>query len=175
MNRYRLLASQHEQPDPNDPHWKPTKAELAAGAKPPVRKYVKGDIITTDKDLAALFGADKFQLLSGTEGEVFPSQAKFPGGQVSSGFQVSEGAPGDTKPPEIRAESAEDALRLATHQPKHEAAKPEAKPAPAKPKHTSADLHNKTVAELRELAEDEEIDLKHAKTKDELVKAILES
>lgn len=118
MARYRVLAGQHIQADMSQP------IDDATGRRPS-KKFTTGQVVESGTDLVTRFGAGKFQLVGGKPGdeEVFPSQMTFPNGQVAEGFQVSTGEQARREsPPEVRADTAEEARRLAEHKPKGEQA-----------------------------------------------------
>lgn len=72
---FTLLEGQHEQADK-------TKPRLGQDGKPTgrfhVAKFKKGDRIQTDTDLAAKFGANKFQLVGTAEPIVAPEEPQEP-------------------------------------------------------------------------------------------------
>lgn len=103
--KFRLKEGQHVQADRSKPI-------LGADGKPTGRffpqTFNKGQTVSSDTNLAARFGADKFELLSGPDDTVDPhagnrtpgdpvpeiaagSPSHAPGGQVSTGFQVNGG------------------------------------------------------------------------------------
>lgn len=95
--RFKLLAGQHQQADPD---WEPTPAQekvaerTGVPPRPPTKTFTAGQVVESDKDLVALFGHQKFMRLGGrkplgaTRGDAPANQpASFPGGQVSSGRQ----------------------------------------------------------------------------------------
>lgn len=207
MAKYKLVAGQHIQ---NDPDGKP-------------HTYNPGDIVESDTDLINKLGAERFILVSGEEGDRFPSQNAAPQGQVSEGFQVTSGREKEAGPAApIRAETARDAARLAagqpeaereardrtqgiaqeiekkegnqptgegqqatsqqaTHQPTHQpgqrqptqgSSSQEKGRSPTEQKEYHAQLDRMTIQQLKAHAEEEEIDLKGAKTRDEMLKAL---
>lgn len=116
--------------------------------------YKRGDVVLTKSDLGKLNSAvkeDKFQLIQGSEDEVPPV--------VPLDQQVHS--------------VAEYNLWLEQQKKVTPQAAPVAKP--QKVKHTSEELHKKNVAELRELAEDEEIELGGASRKEDIIDAILKA
>lgn len=94
MARYRLLAGQHVAADHSQ---KPVEVKDAAGTvvkRYPTRTYKVGEVVESDTDLAGRFGAEKFKLADGKPGETVEpasSPAVAPGGQVSSGHQITAG------------------------------------------------------------------------------------
>lgn len=71
MARYRLLGGQHVMADTSKPKYQ------VAGSNPPSFRYPTitfkaGDVVETDLDLVARFGANKFQLLGRPEDEPAP-------------------------------------------------------------------------------------------------------
>lgn len=106
----------------------------------------------------------------------------FPGGQVSSGHQVSttgpdglpiSGAMTEDSIPRTREEKIKDPDRqLSKEGAKVESVLKREGAAPKSHHKTDAELHAMTVQELREHAADEEINLHGASSKDDIVKAI---
>jgi hypothetical protein len=140
--RYKLLAGQHQQADPD---WEPSERELKiaerTGIPPraPTRTYSAGDVIESDNDLVEKLGNGKFAYVGP------------PPNKTTS-----------VRPPltddDNRARVDEDARAK-----DHDGDQP---PQPL------ADPTHMTVAELRDLAETEEVDLAGAKTKSEIIEAI---
>lgn len=180
MAKYRLLAGAHEQPDPSKPVLGPdrkpvpgrfqTQRFTATAASKPV--------VESDQDLVALFGPQRFELVGGqaasdaariadlekqiselkarrgaesagglrvpgdpTPDNLVNSPAVAPGGQVSTGFQG--GAPEDAK--KAAATGAGGAEEF------------------------DDGYEEMTVKELREVAAEDEVDLKGATHKDEII------
>lgn len=189
MASYRLLAGQHIQ---DDPDWTPSDAERreadAQGRTPrnPGKTYKAGDVVESETDLAKRFGPEKFQLVGGeiataearvreleeevrllraekagmlgrrTPGDPTPenlerSPAVAPGGQVSTGKQASGGA---FQGPGVRSGPLRPEDDVTVGGPADDG------------------LDDKTVAELKDTAADEEIPLSGATKKDEIVAAI---
>lgn len=97
--KFRLEGGQHVQADKTQKPvvvTSPTTGEKTE--RFPSRTFRKGEIVESDTNLAARFGADKFTLLSGDasdQSDAYPSASVAPGGQVSTGFQqTSGGVPG---------------------------------------------------------------------------------
>lgn len=187
MARYKLLAGQHVQADPD---WQPTDGQrdesrrTGVRPRPPSRVYNAGQVVVSDSDLVAKFGAEKFQLLGPSRGQrttAFPgnpmpgdpvpdvgrtSPSAAPHGQVSTGFQGAETG-GDVEHPShpITAEEAGAA----------EAHAGEDDPPARDFDQEYGSLDAMTVKDLKELAAEEEIDLKGCTHKDEIVAAIREA
>lgn len=183
--RFELLESQHIEADKSKPVLGPDGKPTGRFEK---KTYTKGQLIDTDTDLATKLGANKFRPVGNdggqariaeleaelaaaraalgprTPGDVtalnLSSPAVAPGGQVSTGFQRAAGAQGSApmSPEEAAAhggyggESGESTSESSLEQ--------------------YGDLEDKTVHELRDIAEAEEIDLRGATRKDEILKAI---
>lgn len=129
--------------------------------------HERGSSFDSAKDLAA-FDPVKFERLDDrgrpvaavpAQGEATVLGYQAPGGQVSSGFQTTSGSPegpvsGLVGAPEIHA-------------------KPAVEPqGPRNQQHTKPDLDSMTVEELRALADRENIELRNARSKDEVVNQI---
>lgn len=190
MGQYRVLAGQHVQ---DDPDWEPSEqaredAERAGHRlRNPGKTYKTGDIVESDTDLVQRHGSNKFEAVGGevaasrdriaeleaevkllqsqqatadtgefrTPGDPTPenlakSPAVFLGGQVSTGKQQS--APGG----EGRVPSGPLSTAAATRPKSGDDAK----------------LNAMTVPQLKEYAEDHEIDVRGAKSKDDYLRAI---
>lgn len=173
--RFVVLQGKHSQKEEQlDADGNPRKDKDGNVIRAPVT-YARGSIVESNIDLAARFNAgpnsQKFQKLddedprgkrgrrkSRDEDESEPEYAPnpeqaaavAPGGQVSSGKQATVGGPGvgQISGPLQTA----DALRKQAEE--------------------LPDLDHMTVEQLREYAEDEEIDLKGLHRKDEMVKAV---
>lgn len=159
MASFKLLAGQHIATDPDA---KPlTPEQIKAGARLPSRTYAVGETIVSDDDLVARFGPDKFERIGGGEVQTvapLPTSSA-PGGQVSSGFQSATGTPSGT----VSGPS----------------------PAPEPPAHTphahgphrqqgphSPELERMSMPQLQALAEQEEVDLKDARSKEAMIRAL---
>lgn len=114
VQQFKLLVGHHVGPDMD--------VEEDDNGRRPSKTYGPGDVIRSEVDLVAKLGADKFQLIgteAGAPGTMLPTQSKAPQGQVGTGFQVAEGGAVTGEPPvtpsgiDIRAETAEDAMRMA--------------------------------------------------------------
>lgn len=121
MGLYRVKAGQHIQADPDwEPSEAESIREKETGVptKPRSKVFKKGQVVESDSDLVARFGVEKFEYLgeekaakgakrakkgdgeggmdqAAAEAAHVPpllNQAEFPGGQVSSGFQVASGS-----------------------------------------------------------------------------------
>lgn len=150
MARFRLLASLHEAWD--------LSAEPDANGRFPPRTFRAGEIVESDRDLVAQFGSEKFQLVDGgtTPLKPAPPQAAtvFPGGQVATGRQET------TKGPDGRSISGPENMNPAQRAEVNKNQPP------------VDDLDHMSVKELQDHAAAEEIDLRGAKNKEDLVKAI---
>lgn len=158
-------------------------------------RYTKGAKIESDTDLVEVHGANKFRLVSGqpkvgsglktgtgnpTQGDPTPKNvienpATAPHGQVSTGFQGA--SPEEAR--KILEESGKGQNELPpgqqTEGPKVDEAKyPSLKgqKAPANEREFHACLDRMSVQELKSLAEEEEIDLGSANTKDAIARKI---
>lgn len=177
MPRFKLLAGQHIAADKNAP-------KLDHEGKPTGRfenrTYTKGDVVENDADLVARFGAGKFAYADAadsssriaeleaevarlraqaqvvptargpalmTPGEPTAQQgpAKAPGGQVSTGVQGDVGAANA----QLGAQQGQ-----------------------GQDDFSAESLEEWTVADLRDLAAEEEIDLRGATRKDEIIATI---
>jgi hypothetical protein len=230
VGRYRLVAGQHIQADPD---WEPdeyaVKQAEATGIAPraPSRTYNAGDVVESESDLVAKFGANKFQYLGGKgrkddlgpEGHTMYQQGakgpRLPGdpaeeleetstshaphGQVSTGKQSAtstaqsttsgpmgptdeEGNPVDSKdkvqgqhtvkaggPATIQHEGQASASHQGGQQQPSQSK--QVARAPSKEQYHQQ-LDKMSVSELRKHADEEEIDLKGARTREEMLKAI---
>lgn len=147
MPRYRVLAGTH--------------SDFSADGKFSNMIYKRGDTVLTKSDLGKLNSAgkeDKFQLIPGSEEEVPPV------------LPFSE-----------QVHSVTDYNAWLEKQKKAKLAPPAAAPTPVtpvtpvKPKHSSEELHKLNVTQLRDLAEEEEIELAGASTKEKIIEAILKA
>lgn len=182
MARFKLLAGIHVQADPK---WQPTKAEIeearANGVKlkAPSVTFKQGDTVESDDDLVAKFGSTKFTLLSGKPKVTQPAVRGYvaPHGQVSQGHQeTAGGVPGLQDPieaaeeageaPEVPGDSAAKSALVSSGEQQPDGSKG------ARKATQEEDLDGMTVADLKELADTEEIDLSGAHRKDEIIKAI---
>jgi hypothetical protein len=188
MAKYRLKAGQHEQADKGRP-------KLDALGNPTgrfeVKKFRPGETVESDADLVTLFGSEKFELVgcedqarriaelerelanlrgaqarsSGDDGtggfrvagdptpeNLRNNPATFPGGQVSTGFQGGSD----------RAADNQGATRFEAERGDRDAGGEAA----------DDGLEDMTVPELKKLAEDEEIDLKGAHLKADVLRAV---
>lgn len=168
MARYRVLAGSH--------------SDFSPDGKFSNMIYKRGDIVLTKSDLGKLNSAgkeDKFQLIPGSEDEVPPvlpveeqvhSVAEYNlwlEQQKKQPVKVNTPFSGNT-PPEGQPHTTYDKGQTNTGK-----GAPEANLKPKK--HTSEELHGKTVAELKELAEEEEIELGGASRKEDIIDAILKA
>jgi len=165
MALFKLLVGQHIATDPDSPELTPE--QIKVGAKRPSRTYPEGSTIESDEDLAAKHGAAKFVLLSGTPKKVKGPKVEAsaaPGGQVSTGFQSATGTPqGTISGPALDKEVEGDA--------KAETAE---KGSPPKTREeVEASLQRMNVQQLRNLAQQEGIDLHGKNTKAEIVNHIM--
>lgn len=178
--KFKVIAGIHQGPDPD---WQPpasvalkggkyvdkdgvvaTDPETGRAYRPPTRTYRTGETVTSDTDLAARFGAEKFvrvgKVVDEDEGVPPVGGAAAPHGQVTQGFQSATSLP-DGRTVSGLADRGELKHVL------------EAKgDEPAGRKASAVDLDGMTVAELREHAAAEEIDLHGATHKADIVKAI---
>jgi hypothetical protein len=171
MARYKLLAGQHVAADKskpiNGPDGKPTgRFELVT--------YKAGQVVNSDADLVAKFGAGHFERVDGGDGSqekiaalerelatlksklgtpgdvnadnLLHSPSVAPGGQVSTGWQANSG-PMDP----------DDAERAGANVPEGS---------------DDDDLEGMTVAELRGYAADKDIELHGATHKKEIIAAV---
>lgn len=196
MALFRLLQSQHYQADPN---WKPS-AEDKENAKirgiklrAPSKKFEAGEVVESDIDLTARFGAEKFAPIVAKKGkkgtkddegeddkETLTGEAPTfaaPGGQVAQGKQLTTGsADGGAFTGVDTEERREQGHALAEERKKDQplpvAEKQEKQ---EKTKFTRHELSQMTVGELKQLAKDEDIDLAGAHAKDEIIGAVLKS
>jgi hypothetical protein len=196
MALYRLLVGQHLQADPD---WEPSKMELKAAEasgidpKPPTRTYSAGQLVESETDLVAKCGSEKFQLVSGkptrkvpsassknpTPGDPTPevaatSPAKFPQGQVSTGHQGSTTNPqGETVTGPVGDES------FVTGRGPQSRVAPDAGVEEPAAEEESGDLEVRYgnfdemhVDDLKQVAEAEEIELKGATRKADIIKVL---
>jgi hypothetical protein len=223
MGRYRLLESIHVEPDWKAEQPRDEDGNLVFPWRRPSVQFTRGQVVTSPTDLVAKFGSNKFQYLGAVEGptamrsgghqgaptpgDPVPdiaagSPASFPGGQVSTGLQVTTTGP-DGKP--VSGPMTEETQPNAVADPKsgqrklgekpNYFGKPQAGPGkdrertpdtprtprqatedeagepagPATKKYSRDDLEDKTVAELRDMAEEDEVDLSGAKTKEDII------
>jgi hypothetical protein len=186
--RFKLLAGQHQQADPD---WEPTPAQekvaerTGVPPRPPTKTFTAGQVVESDKDLVALFGHQKFMRLGGrkplgaTRGDAPSAQpASFPGGQVSSGrqeatsFETEEGEAATVSGPmdpkksarldresELEDEPDDGTAENALNQVDDEV-------------EDKANLADMTVAELKDVAVAEDVDLAGIHKKDEIIAKI---
>lgn len=132
-----------------------THSDFSADGKFSNMIYKRGDTVLTKSDLGKLNSAgkeDKFQLIPGSEEEVPPV------------LPFSE-----------QVHSVTDYNAWLEKQKKAKLTPPAAAPTPVKPKHSSEELHKLNVTQLRDLAEEEEIELAGASTKEKIIEAILKA
>lgn len=176
--KFKLLAGQHVEADRDRPILDPEGKPTGRFAR---KTYKAGDVVESETDLAARLGANKFEKLdeggdrariaelerqlaearaalpsaAATAPSTAPAAA--PGGQVSDGFQRATGSPGGTASgPLPEADFGRAGVAGA---------------APAG-KGDGPDFEAMTVAQLKEHAEAEEIDLRGATHKDEIIKRV---
>lgn len=137
--------------------------------KYPSKDYVVNDIIESEVDLTQL-GREKFELISGRPRPMGPmnrSALAFPHGQVHDGLQQTT-TPGDvtkTGPKEMTDEEQED----------YEERLEATDKGSAKGKSTEVsddELESMSVEELKELAEEQEIDLRGKRSKHDIIDTI---
>lgn len=146
--KFKLLAGQHVQADKTAKPVKVTAPDGTVSEKYPSKRYVRGDVVESDDDLAAKHGAGKFMMISdrgrrGAKGTALDEEA-------------ARKAP--LSPPPLEDPKAK------------KAAKPVEAEEPAED--DGDELDGMTVAELRELAEEEEVDLSGVHLKAEIVEKI---
>ena len=157
MPIFRLLGGKHTQsvygsePDP-------------VTGRRPSKTFVKGELVESDDDLVAKL-PNKFELVDSSKGKkgkpTTPSEpaqtSTAPGGQVSTGRQQTTTAPDGT----AVSGPVTDPARLNVPTTPSKASKP-----------SNAELEKMTVDELKDYAAEEEIDLKGATHKADIIKAI---
>lgn len=133
MPRFKVLAGIHVGRDPKGP-LQPTDPETGKplpGARRPPRNYQAGEIVEDNRDLVAMFGPGKFQYVGPAEGDHPAAQGHqknptpgdpqgintlantvFPGGQVSTGRQVTFTLPDGTVVSGILTEDAAGQLKV---------------------------------------------------------------
>lgn len=201
MGLYQVLLGQHIGPDYSQQPRKTRDALGNETERYPSKTYQPGETVDSDLDLVARFGEQKFRHVGESSrqprGSVTPATPAedqrartFPGGQVLEGFQRTTSAP-DGRPvsglldPQQHAELQEKhAARIADD---YEAAAPKQTPAqgqqrpaqaqqqqrPAQAQRlTDEQLHSMTVKDLQDHAAAEEIDLKGATRKEDMIRAI---
>lgn len=150
------------------------------------RMFQPGEIVESNADLVKLHGREHFAKVSGEPDANYeapvplgPTSSEAPGGQVSSGHQMTTGAPDGV----TQVSGAEDRLRPDGLHPetvvdkpdegKSKASHPVAKTATTTaPKALPANLDHMTQAQLKEFANEEEIDLEGATNRADMIKAI---
>lgn len=156
MARFKLLVGQHIQADPDSEAL--TAEQVKAGMRRPSRTYKEGEIVESDIDLAKKHGRTKFELVSGSpkKSKISAGSSVAPGGQVSTGFQATEG--GVTG---VASESTED------EDGEEEIVKK------ASPLDETVDgLQEMTVAQLKDVAENDGISLQGVHSKGDIIEAI---
>lgn len=177
---FRLKAGQHVQSDPDapDPELNPVTGEPIG--KKANRTYRAGELVESDYDLAAVHGTGKFERVggprrvggSGAQDPPLLNQTSAPGGQVGTGYQGTGGPVSTAKAIELAEKSWASGAKD-SHERDDEQKSPGADNAAGDEETADTkDLDEMTVAELREHAEGEEIDLKGAHVKADMVKAI---
>lgn len=172
MHRFKLLAGQHVQADKSRPildaEGKPTGRYAA------YQTFNRNDVLESDKDLAAMFGKDKFESVGTYEADVpdphgnmrtpgdpvpliaATSPSVAPGGQVSTGFQASG-----------RAATPEEVERI---QAKFEGQA--GSDADSDADWSDEDLEKMSASDLREVAKERNVNLHGAHSKAEILKAL---
>jgi hypothetical protein len=189
MAKFKLLLGSHIQAEPG---WEPSDEEKEdakmRGTKPraPSRFYRPGEIVETDLDLVARFGPEKFQLISGTPKDtkkVVPrpgEDMRFPpvkeadpeGGGPAGQLPHQQPYPRPIVP-STREEELDESERGAVEaQDEQKKAGQRAQQQKDKKSKDDPDFDTMTLKQLQEYAEEEEIDLKGARTKDEVLKAV---
>lgn len=157
MARFKLLIGQHIGADPDSEAL--TAEQIKAGVRRPSRTYKEGDIVESDIDLAKRHGFSKFELVSGIpkKSKASAGSSVAPGGQVSTGFQATEG--GVTG---VASEPVED-----------EGSSKDSDDDDATPPDEAADgLQEMTVAQLKDVAEEDGISLQGVHSKGDIIEAI---
>ena len=201
MAKFKLLAGKHVAADVSqdplpvyDAATGAQKVDVRTGKpvfKHPPRVYKAGQTVECDDDLVARFGANKFQLISGTPGKgpgvsrraAQPAEsagvldsanpAVAPGGQVSSGFQQTTGVEGDPDgrtqvagPLDVEDEATAEASGA-------DLENRGGKDTPAG--YDRDELNDLSVADLKELAASDEVELHGASRKADIIDAILKA
>lgn len=144
--------------------------------------YMKGDTIETDKDLVLLFGAEKFEHISGTPSkngrlkpinpkELFRLNAKAhaaPGGQVHDGKQKATTGTDD----DGSLIQGSTVLQPEEDETSPTTAKNNKDDGDEDEDGDSVDFHAMTIPDLQEYAKKNKIDLKGVKTKADIIEAI---
>lgn len=175
--KFRLLAGMHEQADRSRPL-------LDAEGNPVPGRFERqlfrtGDVVETDKDLVALFGPQKFEALGGQaasdaakiaelEAEIARLRASQQAAQQAAGGFVT---PGDPTPKNLIGSPAVapgGQVSTGFQGPAPEGARKAAAAGEGK-EEADDGLDALTVAELRAQAEEDEIDLKGAHNKAEII------
>lgn len=173
MAQYRLTAGQHV--DKNGTH-------------------NVGDVVDSDVDLVEKFGATKFEQVSGdkkglksgtgnpTPGDPTPENVIHnpslgASGQVQTGFQASSGTSSTNvqsggASEEVIRETLGQEDKFAGQKPHPQFPALKGQPPPKTEKEYHAGLERLSVKDLQEHAAEEEIDLKGANRKEEIIKAI---
>lgn len=161
--------------------------------------YNAGDVVESDVDLVEKFGATKFKLIGGGEGglksgtgnptpgdptpeNVIHNPSLGASGQVQTGFQStsgsspsgiqSGGAPEEVVRETLGQENKGQANVPAAQQPAQQFPTLKGQPPPKSEREYHAALERLSVRDLQEHAAEEEIDLKGATRKEEIIKAI---
>lgn len=209
MARFKLLAGKHVGPDLKaepEPVYNNMTGEQRVDVRTkepefrqPSKTYKAGQVVESDDDLVARFGANKFQLLSGTPKAGGPgikrkaaqaaespailsssNPAIAPGGQVSSGFQQTSGVesplPGGAKQVSGPLDVEDEGTAAASGADLENSGEGPGDGEDADTggtEYTRAELEGMTKAELKQLGDDEGIDVNASASKDEMVKAIV--
>jgi hypothetical protein len=197
MAQFKLLAGQHVADDrAKEPVRTRDPATGEVTERHPPRTYRAGEVVESDADLVAKFGAGHFELVgpeaAGAHARVAQLEAELaalrartpgdpasavsadnpsvaPGGQVSTGFQHTSGGVPGPLPADQHARAG--VAGAAERQPQQQA--PAQQQRAAAPRGVSdADLDGMTLAELRTHAAEAGVDLHGAKTRDEALKAV---
>lgn len=159
MARFKLLIGQHIGADPDSEAL--TAEQIKAGVRRPSRTYKEGDIVESDIDLAKRHGFSKFELVSGIpkKSKASAGSSVAPGGQVSTGFQATEGGVTGvaSEPPEEDEEDGDEEI---------------AKKSSSSPDETADGLQEMTVAQLKDVAEEDGISLHGIHSKGDIIEAI---
>lgn len=171
---------------------------LAGGHSEAGNEYEKGEIIETENDLVAMFGAEKFQLISGKPrfngkrkvnlralrdqlagGKVPMTEVKGSAGNVKK--YDADGNPVNEHPAEDDGEetithdkkrnTGDDDARAKAGLPPKDAGEEDGDDAGADTAE-QPDFDKMTVQQLKDFAGENGIDLKHAKSKAEIIKAL---
>jgi hypothetical protein len=181
---FKLLAGLHVQDDKDKPvlddKGKPIPGRFHS------KTYSASQVIESDIDLADRHGHQKYQPLQGetrntsrTAGDKSPGMnpTSFPGGQVASGFQESTSPTHDEALGTIPSKSgpASDEVRKKLEAAESRANESQVAQKPTQKESiraTPAQLDAMSQKDLKEYAEDREIDLRGAKTRDDILKVL---